>query len=121
LYTNSTSPDDLITIPDPIEVINSAESSIEGRKEIYNVALNHAYGDNVTKNDGCVLAALNVDVDEINDFALDQFPGTVFEMFSADSAMEGQEQLYQVEFLNTIQPNGFPNHKLRLKALLLYL
>ena len=68
------------------------------------------------KDDGCVLAALNEDVDEINDFALNRFPGRIVEVFSADSAKEDQEQLYPVEFLNTLQPNGFPNHKLRLKV-----
>ena len=106
----------MITIPDPISVINCDASNLQGRHEIFNNSLHHAYGDNLSKNDGCVLAALNVDVDEINEFALDQFPGRVFEMYSADSAMEGQEHLYQVEFLNTILPNGFPIHKLRLKA-----
>ena len=112
----STSSNELITIPDQISVINCDASNLEGRKEVYNLALQHAYGDNMNRDDGCVLSARNGDVDEINDFALDRFPGTVVEVFSADSAMEGQEQLYPVEFLNTLLPNGFPNHKLRLKA-----
>ena len=86
------------------------------RQEIYNLALQHAYGPTIDLENGCVLAARNEDVDEINDFALEVFPGPVFEVFSADSAKEGKEHLYPVEFLNTIQPNGFPLHKLRLKV-----
>jgi hypothetical protein len=112
----STSLDDNITIPDQISVINCDASNLQSRKEIYKISLQHAYGENMNLDDGCVLAPLNVDVDEINEFALDRFPGQVIEVFSADSAKEGQEQLYPVEFLNTLQPNGFPNHKLRLKA-----
>ena len=83
---------------------------------MYKLALQHAYGPTGDLENGCVLAARNEDVYEINDFALEGFPGPVFEVFSADSAKEGQEHLFPVEFLNTIQPNGFPLHKLRLKA-----
>ena len=107
---------DTITIPDAISVINCNALNLKCRQEIYKLAIQHAYGLTVDLENGCVLAARNEDVDEINDFALEGFPGPVFEVFSADSAKEGQEHLYPVEFLNTIQPNGFPLHKLRLKA-----
>ena len=52
----------------------------------------------------------------LNDYALNRFSGIATEVFSADSAIEGQEQLFPVEFLNTLKPNGFPHHKLRLKV-----
>ena len=108
--------DEIIRIPDFISVITSDASNLNCRQESYKLALQHAYGPIVDLENGCVLAARNDDVDEINDIALEGFPGPVFEVFSADSAKEGQEHLYPVEFLNTIQPNGFPLHKLRLKA-----
>ena len=91
-------------------------SNLNNRHEIYKLALQHAYGPTVDLENGCVLAARNEDVDEINDFALEGFPGFIFEAYSADNAKEGQEHLYPVEFLNSIQPNGFLLHKLRLKA-----
>ena len=75
---------------------------MNSRQEIYKLALQHAYGATLDLENGCVLAARNEDVDEINDFALEGFPGPLFEVFSADSAKEGQEHFYPVEFLNTI-------------------
>ena len=51
----------------------------------------------------------------LNDYALNRFSG-IAEVFSADSAIEGQEQLFPVEFLNTLKPNIFRHHKLRLKV-----
>ena len=67
-------------------------------------------------DDGCILAARNKDVYELNEYALNLLQGTADEIFSADSAIETHEQLFPVEFLNTLKPNGFPYHKLRLKV-----
>ena len=86
------------------------------RQEIYTHAIRHAYSENFDLKNGCVFAARNEDVDELNAFALERFSGPVVDVYSADSAREGQEQLYPVEFLKTLQPNGFPLHKLLLKV-----
>lgn len=82
---------------------------------MFNLLPQHAYGENVYRNNSCGLYQRNKDVNEINEFALDRFFGTVVEMFSSDSAIEGQ-QLYLVEFLNILLANGFPSHKIRLKT-----
>ena len=108
--------DENIFIPDPICVINCDVSDLNSRQETYLAALQYAYGDNFDMEDGCILAARNEDVDELNEYALNRFSGIAEEIFSADSAIEGQEQLFPVEFLNTLKPNGFPHHKLRLKV-----
>ena len=107
---------DIINIPETISVTNSNASNLKCRQEIYTHAIRHAYGENFDLKNGCVLAARNEDVDELNAFALERFSGPVVDVYNADSAREGQEQLYPVEFFKTLQPNGFPLHKLRLKV-----
>ena len=77
----STTPsDDIITIPEAISVINCNASNLKCRPEIYTQAIRHAYGETFDLENGCVLAALNEDVDELNAFALERFHGPVVEV-----------------------------------------
>ncbi|MGH9060520.1 MAG: DEAD/DEAH box helicase, partial [Acidimicrobiales bacterium] len=76
------------------------------------------WGDTVWMTGRAVLAARNEEVDRVNDDVFARFPaeGPDVELLSADSTEEeGEEAVYPVEFLNSINPSGLPPHKLRLK------
>jgi PIF1-like helicase/Helicase len=61
-----------------------------------------------------ILAPRNNDVDEINDAVLATFPGTSTTYLSADS-VDQDDNLYAVEFLNSLKVGGLPSHELSLK------
>jgi hypothetical protein len=68
-----------------------------------------------------ILATTNEIVDEINNYMIKLLPGLEKEYFSADSISKCSDTyndaniLYPVEYLNTLNPNNFPPHKLLLK------
>ena len=68
-----------------------------------------------------ILATTNEIVDEINNYMIKLLPGLEREYLSADSISKcsdtynGANILYPVEYLNTLNPNNFPPHKLLLK------
>ncbi|PIA60644.1 hypothetical protein AQUCO_00300275v1 [Aquilegia coerulea] len=72
--------------------------------------------------DRCILAPTNNCADEINKFVLDKIPDERFEYLSADSVspvseqIQDQDILYPIEFLNTLQVSGVPNHAIELKV-----
>lgn len=63
----------------------------------------------------CILCPKNDMVQEINELVTEQFPGEAQEYFSADMTRPEEEALYPIEFLNTLNPQGLPQHKLTLK------
>jgi ATP-dependent DNA helicase PIF1 len=64
-----------------------------------------------------VLAPKNDHVNSVNDLAMEQLPGEHTDYTSADSIPPGENAaIYPVEFLNSLQPQGMPAHKLRLKV-----
>jgi ATP-dependent DNA helicase PIF1 len=68
--------------------------------------------------DRAILCAHNDNVDGINDFTLNLFPGAVTEYLSFDTAFLDPGASHDVapnEYLNTLNPSGMPQHKLRLK------
>jgi len=71
------------------------------------------------RNDVAILAPKNEDVDKINNVALESFPGNVFHLYSADSIKVQDSSIeitnFPEEFLNSLNPNGFPLHHLILK------
>ena len=81
-----------------------------------NFYYNKDYADYI--KDRAILTLKNDDVDDINEQIINAFPGVSQEFLSADS-VEDQElvhqNLYPIEFLNTITPSGTPPHKLVLK------
>jgi len=64
-----------------------------------------------------ILAPKNESVNEINDHLLQQLPGAVQSYNSIDSMTDPNESVhYPVEFLNSLNPSGFPPHHLKLKT-----
>ena len=74
---------------------------------------------NYERNDVAILAPKNEDVDKINDVALESFPGDIFHLYSADTIKVQDSSIeitnFPEEFLNSLNPNGFPLHHLILK------
>jgi hypothetical protein len=71
--------------------------------------------------DIAILTPLNKDVDKINDIIIDKLAGNVQTFYSADELVNEKQEsdelsnLVPVEFINTLEPSGFPKHILRLK------
>lgn len=69
-----------------------------------------------------ILATTNEIVDEINDYMISLVPGVEKEYFSADTISKCTDTcndadiLYPVEYLNTLNANNFPSHRLKLKV-----
>ena len=63
-----------------------------------------------------ILAPTNKEVDSINELMQGCLPGAGIKMSSADT-LENPTDVFRfnTEYLNTLQPNGFPQHKLDLK------
>ncbi|CAN0525387.1 unnamed protein product, partial [Laminaria digitata] len=71
-----------------------------------------------TYNDRGILAPTNDNIDEINDFILDNLPGDSHHLLSSDKIVTDDEvmpDVVAVEFLNTVQVLGTPPHDLHLK------
>ncbi len=69
--------------------------------------------------DRAILTTKNEDVDDINEQIINIFPGDAKEFLSADSVEDKDsvhQNLYPIEFLNTLTPSGTPPHKLVLKV-----
>ena len=63
-----------------------------------------------------VLAPKNKEVDSINDMMNAWVPGDAVTLSSADSVGNPRDAFrYNTEYLNTLRPNGFPQHVLKLK------
>ncbi|KAJ7554430.1 hypothetical protein O6H91_06G140200 [Diphasiastrum complanatum] len=63
-----------------------------------------------------ICTPLNDDVDFINAQVTKLFPGDVCTFYSANSVVDSNSNnVYPMEFLNTLQPSGCPPHKLVLK------
>jgi hypothetical protein len=69
--------------------------------------------------DSVILAPRNVDVIEINNEILNRIPGPHTEYLSIDTAEndnnENLANIIPIEFLNSLTPNGLPQHKLKFK------
>ena len=65
-----------------------------------------------------ILTPKNTDVNTINDYLINKFPGEVVSIYSADKldTQDKDEQVqYPVEYLNSINVGGLPPHDLKLK------
>src|SRR6185436_3913600 len=83
-------------------------------QEIYSNLQQNAYDSNYII-DRAILATKNEHADTINDIVINSFPGNPTYYYSYDSVLNDMHNLYQLEFLNSITPNGLPPHKLTLK------
>ena len=64
----------------------------------------------------CILAPTNKEVDAINDMMKDWLLGDVVKLSSADTVENPNDAFrFNSEYLNSLQPNGFPQHILNLK------
>jgi hypothetical protein len=63
-----------------------------------------------------ILAARNVDVNELNNQLLGRLPGDEMEFRSIDSASTEDELTYSEEYLNSLDISGVPPHRLKLKV-----
>ena len=74
---------------------------------------------NVENSNAAILAPKNGDVDNLNDIALNMFPGETISFTSADyiKTQDSMDEIsnFPIEYLNTLTPNGFPPHCLNLK------
>jgi ATP-dependent exoDNAse (exonuclease V) alpha subunit len=63
-----------------------------------------------------ILAPKNTDVNDLNGYLMDKFPGNYTDFYSADTVLsEDQALSYPVEYLNSMNPGSLPPHHLRLK------
>ena len=65
--------------------------------------------------DRTILAAKNTDVNSINAEILSSFAGNKVTYTSADSVTDKEYEYLPAEFLHSLDPSGFPLHKLELK------
>ena len=62
-----------------------------------------------------ILATTNREVDSLNQVVSDMIPGQYLTFSSAD-ALDSEDLLrYNVEYINTLTPNGFPSHVIKIK------
>lgn len=86
--------------------------------------ITEVFGEKISPNDNeihkkVILCPKNYDVMEINNEILSRLEGEQKEYISIDSAEDENNENYDttlpVEFLNSLNPNGLPPHKLKLK------
>ncbi|XP_076892294.1 uncharacterized protein LOC143543990 [Bidens hawaiensis] len=105
-----------ICIPDDMTILFATkENSI---KELFNAIFpsieNNVYTSNYIASIE-ILSTRNESVDEINDQMLDNFQGEEHVYYSFDEVEDDKHHFYPTEFLNALNVNGLPPHKLRLK------
>jgi len=112
--------EDMIKLQDDITLNNENVDSLI--TEIFG-NINDNYKDTANYidyiKDRAILSTKNEDVDDINKQIINMFPGDAQEFLSADSVDDKDsvhQNLYPVEFLNTLTPSGTPLHKLILKV-----
>ncbi len=89
-------------------------------KVFYNLDNNYNNNKNYINyiKDRAILTIRNEDIDNINEQIINIFPGQAQEFLSADSVEDKDlvyQNLYPVEFLNTLTSSGIPPHRLILK------
>ncbi len=78
--------------------------------------LHAGYEDEYFLTSRTILTPLNENVDKINDFCVNMYPGENHTYLSADKLHEDSCNMnIPVEYLNSITPSGLPPHKLQLK------
>ncbi|KAL3516946.1 hypothetical protein ACH5RR_023848 [Cinchona calisaya] len=63
----------------------------------------------------CILSVKNSAVDNVNELIINQFPGKAHVFISTYRILNQQDQGDYEDFLNSLNPKGFPPHKLILK------
>ncbi|KAL6584181.1 hypothetical protein OROMI_003470 [Orobanche minor] len=108
-------------LPDDIVIWSTDEPIAAIVKSTYPSILDHV-GDGRYFQDRAILAPTNEIVQEVNDYIMSLLPGDATEFMSSDSIYPDEydtvnrDDVYSVEFLNTIRTSGIPNHIIRLKV-----
>lgn len=115
--------EDIKTIKIPTDMlIQTARNRIHALVEFVYPNFNENFCKPEYIKERAILATTNDIVDEINNYMLDLVPGDEREYYSADTiskcsdSTNDAEILYPIEYLNTLNANNFPTHKLKLKV-----
>ncbi len=116
---NSDIGEDIVKLQDDMILDNDKLESLIS-KVFYNLDNNYNNNENYINyiKDRAILTIRNEDVDDINEQIINIFPGQAQEFLSANSVEDKDlvhQNLYPVEFLNTLTPSGTPPHRLILK------
>ncbi|KAL6896782.1 hypothetical protein ACP4OV_007354 [Aristida adscensionis] len=114
--TEPTIGDDYVRLPDDI-VIGYTDTEDSINKHIVDVF--PSLEENARSSDymstRAILSTKNEHVDQLNAKMIDKFPGQEKVYHSFDSIDNDSHNLYPIDFLNSITPNGLPPHVLKLK------
>jgi len=109
-----------ITIPDDLLILTDGDKIAALVHEVYPYLLAN-YQDPAYLASRAIVCPNNVTVDEINEYIVSLLPGDSVRYISCDTISKTAEHipdfdiLYPTEFLNSIEANNFPSHKLVLK------
>jgi ATP-dependent DNA helicase PIF1 len=99
----------------PAQISNTSNNPEDLIAAVYGDMINNPIPDELFV-DNCIMTPLNKTVDQLNTIAMQRFPGDTRSYYSADMALDDDVTTYPTEFLNTLQPQGMPPHKLELKV-----
>ena len=112
-------PDDMITeiVPNTLtEPWHEEESMKKFCREVF-PDLQNNISSAVWLEGRAILAPTNKEVDALNNMMKDWLAGEAIKLSSADTVENSQDSFrFNTEYLNTLQPNGFPQHILNLKT-----
>lgn len=63
-----------------------------------------------------ILTLKNDYLDDVNNILIDPFIGDLMRYYSFDECLDKDEKDVHEDFLNSLVPNGFPPHELKLKV-----
>ncbi|CAG8851683.1 26218_t:CDS:1, partial [Gigaspora margarita] len=113
--TEKTINNDMIKVPDRIIIDWHNEQSIQTLIEQVYLTLSIDSSNPMYFTDKAILTTKNEYVDCINDTILNQLPNEGITYRSFDSVTDDTHNLYQQEFLNSINASEIPPHELHLK------
>ena len=113
--TEQTVNDDMIRIPDHMIIKWKNEKSLQDLIESTYPSIRSHFSNASYFTDKTILTTKNEYVDYINDTMLDMLPGNSITYRSFDSVPDDNRNLYQQEFLNSINVSDIPPHELNLK------
>jgi ATP-dependent DNA helicase PIF1 len=109
-----------ITIPEDLLLRVEGDKVVALVSEVYlDFLLN--YRDPTYLSSRAIVCPNNAIVDDVNNYVLSLVPGDIVQYLSRDVIAKSSEHipdfdvLYPTEFLNSIDANNFPTHKLELK------
>ncbi|KAL6143230.1 hypothetical protein ACLB2K_053925 [Fragaria x ananassa] len=108
--------DEMIRLPECMVIPWESEQSINKIIDDVFPNLSNHVNDARYMVDRALITPLNDDVDMLNEKIIRMFPGEEITVYSFDSVEDDTRNLYQPEFLNSINAGGLPPHKLTLKT-----